>query len=87
MRLLPQPGISERVVAAVLARRLTGTKHAIIASRGWELARVFEVQVDPQGPTTIVFNYLEGACPWLGIDAGAAAGIIDEVRRELRPAG
>jgi len=65
-------------------RRLGGTKHAIIASRGWELARLFEVQIDPTGPTTIVFNYLEGACPWLGVEAGAVVGILDELRRDLR---
>ena len=74
-------------VAALFARRLTGTKHAIIASRGWDLARFFEGQVDLDGITTIVFNYLEGACPWLGVEAGAVVPILDEVRRELRQPG
>jgi len=64
--------------------RLVGTRMAIVASGGWELAREFERQVDRLGTTTIVFNEVKSAAKWLGIDVDVARTTITRLRADAR---
>jgi hypothetical protein len=63
---------------------LVGTRQAIVATQGWDLARDFERRIDRLGATTVVFNDVESACAWLGTDAGVTRGVIDRLRSGLR---
>ena len=64
--------------------KLVGTKLAIVASDGWDLARDFERQIDRLGTTTIVFNEVKSAVDWLGIDLDVARATITRLRAEAR---
>jgi hypothetical protein len=64
---------------------LVGSRQAIVASQGWDLARKFERNIDRLGATTIVFNSLDDACAWLGIDAETARERLTTLRSSLRP--
>jgi hypothetical protein len=64
--------------------RLVGTRMAIVASGGWELAREFERQIDRLGTTTIVFNEVKSAANWLGIDVDVARATITRLRAQAR---
>src|SRR3954469_9480571 len=64
--------------------RLVGTKIAVVASDGWDLARDFERQIDRLGTTTIVFNEVKSAADWLGIDVDVARATITRLRADAR---
>ena len=64
--------------------RLVGTRIAVVASAGWDLARDFERQIDHLGTTTIVFNEVKSAADWLGIDLDDARATITRLRNEFR---
>lgn len=65
---------------------IVGTRLAIVASSAWEKAREFEQVIDRLGSTTIVFNEVDGACSWLGIDSTSAREMLAALRRRLRAA-
>ena len=65
-------------------QNLAGSRQAIVATEGWELARTFERRIDQLGATTIVFNDVEAACAWLAIDPVSARQVIDRLRAGLR---
>ena len=48
--------------------KLVNMKVAIVASHEFERAVAFERLMERYGPRVIVFNQLETACSWLGID-------------------
>jgi len=64
--------------------KLVGTRLAIVASDGWQLARDFERQIDRLGTTTIVFNEVKSAADWLGIDVDTARATIKRLRAEAQ---
>ena len=59
---------------------MRGVQHALIASRRWDLARVFESHLDDLGSTAIVFNTLDTACTWLGVDVDSTRSVVNELR-------
>jgi hypothetical protein len=67
-------------------RNLAGTRQAIVATHGWDLARDFERRIDRLGATTVVFNRVSDACEWLGIDEVAVSEVITRLRAALRDA-
>jgi hypothetical protein len=64
--------------------KLVGTRIAVVASEGWDLARDFERQIDRFGTTTIVFNEVKSAADWLGVDVDATRSTIKRLRTEAR---
>ncbi|HEY5013600.1 MAG TPA: hypothetical protein VIK61_12970 [Acidimicrobiia bacterium] len=54
------------------------------ASHGWDLARKYERNIDRLGATTVVFNSVEDACVWLGIDPISTRRVIDTLRAGFR---
>jgi hypothetical protein len=65
-------------------RNLVGSRQAIVATHGWEIAREFERRIDRFGATTVVFNDLEAASAWLGIDPVSTRQVITALRAGLR---
>jgi hypothetical protein len=61
-------------------------RSAIVVTTGWELARDYEAFVEPAGIEVIVFNHLDIATGWLGVDTRRAAAIAAELRTEIRSA-
>lgn len=65
-------------------RNLAGSRQAIVATQGWDLARAFERRIDRLGATTVVFNDVEAACAWLAIDPVSTRRVIAILRSALR---
>ena len=87
---LDPSNLSEADVEAVIphyrdrVQNLVGSRQALVATEGWELARMFERRIDQLGATTIVFNDVEAASAWLVIDPASARRVIDRLRAGLR---
>jgi hypothetical protein len=60
--------------------QIAGMKVAIVAGKSFNKAVLFERAIARYGATAIVFNFLDSACRWLGID-------FKEVRQTLRQLG
>ena len=71
-------------VYRTLARNFTGKRIAIVAAAGWDIAVEYEQHIDRLGSTTIVFNQIESACGWLGVDARSTREVIRTLRAGLR---
>ena len=67
-------------------RNLAASRQALVASQGWDLARDFERRMDRLGATTVVFNHVEDACAWLGIELVATRQLISRLRAGIRDA-
>lgn len=59
-------------------------KWAIVADQTFERARAFGERVEYAVPRLIVFNNLETACTWLGVDPADVRAIAEDLRREIR---
>ena len=61
------------------------TRQAIVAAAlAWDLARAFETHMARLGATLIVFDHVEDACNWLGIDPIATQQVLTRLRAGLR---
>ncbi len=67
-----------------LANRAANVKWAIIADHTFEDARKFGAHIEGEVPHMIVFNRLDTACVWLGIDSNDVRPVIEELRQQLR---
>jgi hypothetical protein len=76
--------------AAEFSERLAGqvrnAKWAIVASETFVLAQRFGSYLEEEVRRIIVFNDLDAACAWLGVDSADARAIIGELRADLRSA-
>lgn len=63
-----------------------GRRQAIVALTAWDLAQEFARRSSELGATTIVFDRLDAACRWLGVDVDAARPVVASLRGELRAA-
>jgi hypothetical protein len=52
--------------------------------QGTQGALTFQKAMGPSGPALLVFDDLETACEWLGINADDVRPTLDELRAELR---
>jgi hypothetical protein len=68
----------------ILAGQARQAKWAIVADQTFERARAFGERVERAVPHLIVFNNLETACAWLGVDPTEVRTIADDLRREIR---
>ncbi len=66
--------------------KIANLKMAIVATDTFRKAMVFENVLLGYHPSVIVFNSLETACTWLGIDAEHAEQTLAEMRAEARAA-
>ena len=82
--------IRENVIREALAifsenpALLAGKKNAIVARDEFRKAKRFEASVARFGTTTIVFNSLDTASIFLGIDVKEAHQVIERLRSRLR---
>jgi hypothetical protein len=60
--------------------KLAGLRAAVVAGAAFEKTIVFGRLIAPLGPSLFVFNSLETACIWLGIDAGEAESTLRKLR-------
>lgn len=65
-------------------RSVAGRRQAIVAPSAWDLAREFAHQSEQLGATTIVFDRIDPACAWLGIDPASVHPVLVELRAALR---
>jgi hypothetical protein len=75
------------VVIAVGRERIhhvAGSRQAVVAVLAWDLAQEFARRSTELGATTIVFDRLEPACAWLGVDPASARPVARQLRAELR---
>jgi hypothetical protein len=63
--------------------KISGVKYARVG-QGTQGALKFQKAMGPSGPALLVFDDLEPACEWLGINADVVQPILDELRAELR---
>jgi hypothetical protein len=65
----------------------TGSRQAVVASRAWDLAwdlaGEFARRSNELGSTTIVFDRIDWACAWLGVDPDSLRPVIATLRTEL----
>ena len=60
-------------------------RYALVARAGWEQAADFQQAVEAVGAATFVlFNEVQTACTWLGIDPTLMRAVINELRDQLR---
>jgi hypothetical protein len=71
--------ITRERVASVAGRR-----QAIVAPYAWALATDFAARSTQLGATTIVFDHIDAACAWLGVDPAAIRPILTVLRADLR---
>jgi hypothetical protein len=71
--------------AAKLAAKVRNAKWAMVAGETFVLAQRFGTYLEEEVPRLIVFNDLDTACTWLGVDPAAARVVIDELREGLGP--
>jgi len=57
-------------------------KCAIPASEAFRLATTYQRAISPYSTSVIVFNSLETACVYLGVDPARVQGVLDSLRRE-----
>jgi hypothetical protein len=65
--------------------RIAGLRHAIVAGDAFVKADAFERLIRRYGLFAFVFNSLNPACAWLGIDATDAGRILQSLRTQARP--
>jgi hypothetical protein len=70
--------------AEKLAAPVRDAKWAIIASETFVLAQRFGSYLEEEIRRLIVFNDLDTACTWLGVDPVVVRRQVDELRAELR---
>jgi hypothetical protein len=70
----------------LLASQVRSSQWAMVADHTFELAQRFGSYIEEQVPRLIVFNSLDTACTWLGVDVVAAGAIVDDLRGEIRSA-
>ena len=61
-----------------------GRRQAIVTTVDWDLANEFARRSTQIGALTIVFDRLEPACDWLGVEASVMRPYLDTLRTELR---
>lgn len=66
---------------------VAGRRQAVVAVLAWDLAQEFARRSTELGATTIVFDRLEPACVWLGVDPAAARPVARQLRARLRANG
>lgn len=66
---------------------VAGRRQAVVAVLAWDLAQEFARRSTELGATTIVFDRLEPACAWLGVDPASARPVARQLRAELRANG
>ncbi len=64
------------------AETVQNLRAAIVANGLFERAKLFEQLVSGYSPAVIVFNNLDTACVWLGIDVQAAVERLKRMREE-----
>src|ERR1041385_1355213 len=64
--------------------KLANLKGAIIANQEFRKATVFERLISRYEPSVIVFNDLETACTWLGIDVNRVTQTLQSLRSQSR---
>jgi hypothetical protein len=64
--------------------RITGIRVARIGAEDSLAALTFQQAIGPSGPTTLVFDDLESASRWLGIQAADVQPMLDDLRDDLR---
>ena len=84
-------GVSDIEVVVAFGRErihhVAGRRQAVVAVLAWDLAQEFARRSTELGATTIVFDRLEPACAWLGVDPAAARPVARELRAALRSDG
>lgn len=63
--------------------RTAGAKVAIVASKNFQRAKMYESKTAPALLNVIVFNEMNHACTWLGVNKKEAQEWIDSKRAEL----
>ncbi len=66
---------------------VAGRRQAVVAVLAWDLAQEFARRSTELGATTIVFDRLDAACAWLGVDPAAARPVARQLRAGLRANG
>lgn len=66
--------------------QINSVKMAIVASEEFSKAAIFEHTLLQYRPSVIVFNSLDTACAWLGIETGVAENIFAKLKAEPAPA-
>ncbi len=64
--------------------RIQNLRVAIAANSLFETAKVFERIASGYSASVIVFNDLDTACTWLGVDLQAAEKTLQEMREQVR---
>ena len=67
-----------------LAGQVRNAQWAIVAGETFVLAQRFGSYLEEEVHRLIVFNDLDTACTWLGVDAADARELIGELRESLR---
>jgi hypothetical protein len=82
------PPLGTRIAEAFEGSEKTaGLRLAVVATEAFAHARAFERDVKEVGLTemnVIVFNQVQGACTWLGVEYDHANAVIREIREDLR---
>jgi hypothetical protein len=66
--------------------KISGVKYARVG-QGMQGVLRFQKAMGPSGPTTLVFDDLEAACEWLGIDVADVQPTLDDLCKEIRASG
>jgi len=64
--------------------KVVGMKVAIVAGKAFNKAVIFERVISRYGATAIVFNFLDSACTWLGIDNDEMKRSLQQLRAKAR---
>ena len=64
--------------------KIAGRKIAIVAGEDFKKSKFFESLAGNLLIKVIVFNFLHGACSWLGIDPRETEEAIQQIRERLR---
>ncbi len=64
--------------------KIANMRVAIVAGDAFDKAVVFERVISRYGASVIVFNVLNTACKWLGIDVTEAKPMLQRLRTQLR---
>ncbi len=66
--------------------KVRGLRAAIVANSLFEKAKIFERIVSGYSPSVIVFNDLDTACVWLGVDVKTAKANLQLLREKAQVA-
>lgn len=80
----PSPEALKAVATMFVERmgnRIRDAKWAVVADVTFEDATEFSTYVESTAPRLIVFNEIETACAWLGVDEADVRAIIEELAR------